>query len=109
MQNITTVILHAKKEAKRLTDRYGSAQKRVGGTARDRVEGYSKASVFSPLPVGAPALAKAVAAGSRAVSVPLPTDDGYTPTDQSRRKTRKDRKKQKNEFITVCTGFGAKV
>ncbi len=58
---------------------------------RDRVQGYSKASVFSLLPVGVPALAKAVAAGSRAVSVPPPTDDGYTPTDQSRRKRQKDR------------------
>lgn len=65
--------------------------------------------VFSLLPVGAPALAKAVAEGSRAVSVPPPTDDGYTPTDQSRRKRQKDRKKQKSEFITVCTGFGVKV
>lgn len=107
MQNITTVILHAKKEAKRLTDRYGSAQKRVGGTARDRVEGYSKASVFSPLPVGAPALAKAVAAGSRAVSVPPPTDDGYTPTSRDAR----DRKKGKNksEITTVSTVFRVKV
>jgi len=65
--------------------------------------------VSSLLPVGAPALARAVAGESQAVSVPPPTDDGYTPTDPPRRKRQKDRKTEKTEFITVSTGFRMKV
>lgn len=54
---------------------------------------HNMMNVFSLLPVGAPALARAVVVGSRAVSVPPPTDDGYTPTDQPRRKRQEKHRK----------------
>lgn len=76
----------------------------MGGMGkRSGFRGTAGTSLFSLLPVGEPALVRAAAAGSQAVSVPLPTDDGYTPTGQPRRQREKDRETEKSYSLSEFT------